>query len=644
MLNSDDILLSLNKYTNNEFPSSFLNETIQYFNTLNNSNIDIIPENKYALAGIRIYTMYFPCFMYLSKNKWKENITYRKLKLSLVQTNNLFNQFDGIKRNDFLICNNIHEKPGVYYLYIIPETTDDIKLLSSKEKYIIPYELQGCLLGIASLYFLEHQNLETYCSENYVTNSSKLYKDLNILKEKIKLLNPLIRDRVMVHSGLIYHFLGTVYSRDIDLLFIAKKLSEKSIESYFNNIDLSIVYPPGIKDSKSPYAYKQHWFRYKLPQLGGVPDIYTMLIDPEHHFYFMGIKCIDIYTTFKKSSSRNSALSILDTILLEKINNINYIKDYCIKNIAVRQGNANVSTNKIIAKNFQSVKSLLKEWYNIDVPISYLEKHFKKCEEVHNTIYFNQTAISDPLMTQLASFNRFVSQKYILKFSKNKESLFDIGSGKLTGASIYKKSNLKYVYGIEPSIYSIQLANEVILKYPDIHFNLTQGYGDRPFHVNRKFDVITLIFTIHYMVDNIHILLDNILRLSKKGTIIIITYINGSKLFPILKNKGKFEVKYENDIYWGVYAFNDKLTEINSNKIFPKVLFYMKDVYGIENGSEEYLIIPEFIKYNFITNGFKLLKHNTFLEEYNKIGHQSNPLLSFQKQILEYHEIMIFEF
>ena len=48
MLTPVDIILKLTRYMNEEFSSSFLKETIQYFKTLRDP-IDIISENKYEL-------------------------------------------------------------------------------------------------------------------------------------------------------------------------------------------------------------------------------------------------------------------------------------------------------------------------------------------------------------------------------------------------------------------------------------------------------------------------------------------------------------------------------------------------------------------------------------------------------------------
>ena len=110
--------------------------------------------------------------------------------------------------------------------------------------------------------------------------------------------------------------------------------------------------------------------------------------------------------------------------------------------------------------------------------------------------------------------------------------------------------------------------------------------------------------------------------------IIIITYVNGNKIYNELIKNNKIEIYYKDKLYWGVYSFNDPNLE--------KVLFYTRDILNYDSGQEEYLIYPE--KLIEIFKDFKLINRSCFLE--NDIFEK---LKSFQKEIISYYELLIFE-
>jgi|APSaa5957512622_1039677.scaffolds.fasta_scaffold189200_2 hypothetical protein len=62
----NEILKSLKTYEKNEFKSSFLSSTINFFDNLKNKYITKIDENEYMLAGIRIYLLYNDYYFYLT--------------------------------------------------------------------------------------------------------------------------------------------------------------------------------------------------------------------------------------------------------------------------------------------------------------------------------------------------------------------------------------------------------------------------------------------------------------------------------------------------------------------------------------------------------------------------------------------------
>lgn len=619
-MNSLDIIISLNKYKTNEFQTEFLDDTIKYFQ--GKGKITKIFENECMLAGIRLHILYNKFYIYLSPKKpTLKTVCYRQLNLSKKQAYNLKNQIDGFKKNTFHICDDVKTENLTSFL-IFSST-----YIKSEKLYEIQLELALGLIGIHSLRFLEYQNLNNYC-KLWGTNKI-ISSDLMKYKKILYKLPWQTRDRMMIFSGVLYNILGTLFTSDIDILVVVKNIGDLKLKETFKNFNISTF----ITSDKTitEFYYKIQWFIHKLPYLVGAPDIYTMLINTKYHFYFMGIKCISIDANIERSLSKSNWQSFLDIYLLKIINKIDSIDKLCIKNITIHQDKAIIRTNSEIEKINIKINSFAKKWYNIDIPVTYIEEHFKKCSEKFNTIYKKRVGYIDPLVREQIKIHRRISQYYIMKYGRDKEYLLDLGSGKLSGSYIYKKARIKNVYGVEPSTYSVQMAYEVAKKYPRVNFTIINAFADKPLDIKVKFDIITLIFTIHYMINNIDVVINNIKKMSKQGTIIIITCVNGDKVLANMGKLDRYEIQYYKDIYWGVYRFNTN----------DKFLFYMKDVYGLELGSEESLVSITNLINKFKTNNIHLIHSNSFKDEYNNIPN-SSKLHKFQYDILDIQHILIF--
>jgi SAM-dependent methyltransferase len=673
-MNPSDIIDSLNKYNNEEFKSVFLNDTISYFK--NQNNITEIPENENMLAGIRIHILYNKFYFYLisdalfTKHKFgsqyssQPDMIYRQLKLSKNQVFNLESQINGDKKGTFHICDmkpsfTIESGKQSKIFLIISKNQLNLKNME------ISLDISLSLIGINSLDFLEYQNLDNYCK--IWKNSEKVFKELNEYKKDISKLQWQDRDRMLVSNNIIYNMMGTLTSSDMNVMMLEypkkylehktqtqprfgfleqKTFKEKQLIKKYNIIELNPNYLLNSfsKEKEMNEINKMNWLINKLPGLVGAPDINTMLINTKYHFYFMGVKCISIFANIEKSLFNSNTQSFLDVYLLKIINNLDCFNKLCIKNITFNNGKTSINNNNTIKSLYENIHTFAKKNYNIDIPITYIKQYFVKCTDKFDTIYKNKVFSIDPLIRQQIGIHRKMSNHYIVQYGKNKESLIDMGSGKLSSAYIYASANIKTVYGVEPSIYSVNLAKENANKNKKTNFTLIHAFADKPLNIKAQFDVITFIFTIHYMLKNLDIVINNIKKLSKPGTIIIITCVNGDKILEKLNlQTNSYEIKYYNKVYWGAYEFNSNLPQkdININNT-ESVLFYMKDVYGLEMGSEEYLVpVNDLIK-QFQKNNIKLKYSNSFKNEYNKIPN-SSKLHNFQCDILNMQQILIFE-
>jgi hypothetical protein len=610
----NNIIKDLYKYKYEENNTSFLNKVIDYFNKRDNNNQ--IYDNKYELTGIYIHLLYNKYKFIISQNII-ENYSYRYLELNKKQLNNLINQKYGIENNDFKICKKINNNYENIYIIIIHDNNNNLK------GDYINIELAFVLLGIESLYFLNHQNLDNYCSDIILNNSDKLFDNLKNFREILNTIPWIERNRIIIFSGLIYHFLGTLYSNDIDITILCnnKEHKEKYTE-YFKNIDIDILYL--VNDINEPL---HELFFYKIPQIRKIDNIYTILINPKYHFYFMGIKCVDILTNFQSFTNRRSnAVSINDTILLKKINQIDYYNLFCIKNFTLRSEKTRIFTDTVINNMFINVINIMKKWWNIDINLDYLKLHFKRCSDIFSTIEKYNYYYCNKYNLKILKYIKIFISSIINNYIKNK-NIYDIQFDKMIYLNLYKKQNIKYLYGIDISIYNIENISKKLNKNK-IKYNLTNGlFSNQIININTKIDVILLLFSIQCIELN-DIFIKNIYNISKKKSIIIITYLNGEKIYNNLIKNNKIEIFFNKKLYWAVYPFND----IKLNK----VLFYMRDVNKYKFGLEEKLIYP-----NDIINIFKdfiLIKKMSFLE-----SNIFNKLKPFQKEIISYYELLIFQ-
>ena len=427
--------------------------------------------------------------------------------------------------------------------------------------------------------------------------------------------------------------------------------NDKYVKKYieiFKDEDLNLILKNKVIKTNSSMSlpYLNKWFKYELPQLGNIPDIYTMLINPKHHFHFMGLKCFDILSIGKRIISRSNAFALIDLILLKRINNIDFLKEFCFKNIVIKQGNSRITIDNL-SFLYKKVIKYMKEWYNIDLDIEYLQKHFIKCDKLYGTIYYNKKRYYDKYNLSIFRYNRYVAKKYFEIYAKNINNLLDVGIGKGNGISDYLDVGVKNIYGIEPSIYSLEILKTNLKenKYKNKNSNITvfQDFGDVKWKnaeiLKNKYEVIVVTFAIHYMVEKIDILIENMNKVAKKDTIIMIFCLDGQKIFNKLdKKKNKYEIMYKKEPYWGIYKYNDKIPN-KFNKNF-KMLFYMKDVYGVSNGSEEYLLHTKNLINKFIKNNYTLILRKSFLDELNEIkDHKITN--NFQKDILGLHQTII---
>ena len=627
-MNNIDIKSSLLKYKKEEFDNNFVKLSIDFFSKKN--QINLISDNEYELFGLKIHLLYnlnnFK--FYFSEKEPKEYLILRKIKLSENQANNLINQLSGIAKDNIIICDKLRTDKRLFYFFVLDKRKEEY---SDDELKNDLYEYISLFLGLHVFYFLEHQNLENYCDENILNNSKEALSQLKNYTKIYKKLKWNEKDKFLIISGMIYQFLGTIYTQDLDLYYIANNSMYKYFFNKMRNFDIHYVLEDRIvRPKKKAFDYELNWIKYESPNLVNVDNIYELILNPKHHFHFFGFKCVDIILTIQRSMKRNNAFTVIDLMLLKSLNNIDYLKDFCINNLGVRQGRMVVVNDESVDRLHNKVIKFMKKWYNKDIDKGYLKEHIKKCDKVYKTIYRGKKKE----INRVEEFNRKVIIDFIKKYVDKCRKILDIGIG--TGKIVkgYKKIDKQIkIDAIEPSVYSINDFNKINKECEEV--TLLWGFGDKSWEgekINRtKYDVIVLSYSIHNMLDNLDVLINNINNVSKKETIIIISFIDGKKIYENIYDD-KIEIMHKDDVMWGVYKYNDEIPE--SFKKF-KMLFFMKDIFGLSNGSEEYLIDAEELKNKF--NEYEVLEHTS----HNNLNYDNMIKYDYEKKILNFQSTLV---
>ncbi len=631
----NDIIYSLTRYKKEEFNSEIIKNTTKYFLKQDIKTIYEIVDNNYLITGIKTHLYYNNYYYYLEYSKPKYLVCHKKIVLDGKLSKNLLNQIDALNTKSLNLCMKTNEPIKNIELYLI------ISKNKLNEYTETTHDIVDLLLGTNSIKVLGFQNMSMYCELIDKPVLNKMIRKLIEVNDEIKKMSISQKERILFIKDIVNVSIGSKKNKNdrLDALVIIKHKSDKHSFQKLEKL-INITYITTDTKDEEYEKYMNIWYLLKLPKELGIDSLLEILLDSRYHYYFMGLKCMDPYINFLDSRNISSYTGLVDTLLLKKINDLDYFKKYCIKTLSIDNNSNAVVINDTNGKDkfFDDTINYLKQEYNITASKPWLEKNIKKCIDLSDqeaSIYGAKYRHIDKLMKEQIRIHRLIVNHAIKKYGKGAHNLFDFGFGKLSNKDLYTDIGIKEFYGVEPSLESVNRALEDIKKYPDnINYNLIRSVGDIPINVNKKFDIITFTFSIHYMIPNIDIVIDNLNNLSKKGTYITISCIDGKKVLRKLLEDGNISVRNGlGDIIWGVYKYNEELSE-NSTK---KVLFYMKDVYGLENGSEESLVdIDKLIK-KMKKNGYEVVER----ENFNDIAKQE--LKKYQREILSYHELLVLQ-
>lgn len=663
MIQINDIISFLETYKMND-KFTYHKTCIDKLKLNSKKEIHRMQPKPYILYGIRLYLLNnIDKFRFvLSKHKYK-NTSYFKIKLDSKEKDNflsLIKLMESFKSNILKLNEvNISELKNIFdtdtiYFNIISDKIELQDYIEIKNYY----DSISFLLNIESLNILKYQRLDRI--KKFLLNSEglKVFEILQSFNEMVHSMTFEERDKYIIHSGTILEAIGTTYTRDVDVIVLKPELQPNEAKELIQNmnstykdldIDQSVVDKYGdyhTKGTEEPLKYKKQWFTYQLPSSDGADDIYEVLLNSKFHFFFIGMKLFNLNLTFNRFLQRSSISSMADLLMLYDINGIDIRNKICLPNLTIRQGKIKVFYGEYLETYFKTLQKSLKEYYNTDYTIDQLKKEIKHCNEMGFDIYKGEM-VKDPDTDIIKFFHILIKKEILKKNASNCKYLLDVGTGKLTDMRIWDEYNIRNVVGIEPSAESLKLGEERVKKFGfKGHLDLINGVGDEDWTLNEKYkialankyDVVTFQFTLHYMMNNINIVISNLKKVMLPKCKIIITCMDGNKIQNDFNRYGHVEVRNKQEPLFAIFPMykGNTIPEKDNN-----ILVYFKGAYGVSSGSFEPIIDIEKLINILKENKINLIERKNFADYNIDIKKKLHPN---QLRVSGYYMSLIFEY
>lgn len=615
-MNVNEIINSLELYIE-EYKFDFYIKTLSKLKKITFSTIFKIQEDEYLLESIRINLNLKKYDIYLSNKK--NETCYRRLDLSENQIKNLLIQIFAIEIQDFMaLCfeetnnfvNNfidkLKKKNGKFKLYIL---ISKMLLKDTLHKCKENYGISGIVLGIDSLRLLEHQNMNRLC-KMMLSNNKEISEPMEVMKTYWATLQKLgwkEKERILIFSGVALQVLGTTYTKDVDIMIIANNKDKKYFDFIQNlfknqNIDFHILLNDNNwhKNKNQVLLYQKKWFTYLLPKLSGADDIFEMISNPKHFFFFMSMKFISLESILQRARVKSFPETFTDLIMLKKINNLKVNPLPCIPNMIINQGKITIYNQENINRLYFRIQKFLKLWYETSMTINEIKKEIPRCGNVYS---LKNCIIEDEDTEDFKIFLKN-SKSFIIKNNCQFHSkILWCGLIDQFESEFLKYLDIKNILVLDPNKYMI----EQIDSQNNLIKQKIQGDLNYVWKNNYKYDELVentfdcIIINLNQVIKEIDNFVNNINLVSKKDTKLIIFCLDSNLVYNnLLERDGKIEVRNFQEPLFGIYNL-DKLD--NKINIIHKILIYLKGE-CLENGSIEYILDEEFLNKKLIDINF----------------------------------------
>lgn len=316
-------ILSENKLINkyNKHIDNACYHSINYYENIN--LLTCINLSKKESYDYYVNNMKYTHILYGIKTK---NIKFNLLLKILYQI-----KYQYVKSYDELVCTINKDYPffekydneyiEVNILLLISRKNDTF-VLEEKNNCILFYSnnlyqkkiISSIFYNENSIKFLEKQNLEKVLSFDFKDN----LKEFHNLKDEIFNYDYLTQENIMITSSTILMLLGMRKNNDTDVYVDKVKNGDKIIDTFskIKNVDFQV---------KNTDKWPMYWDKWldEWAQKCGAKYFEEILGFHDYHFYYCGIKFMDLDVDIQRRITRSRPASCTDLIMLNKTYNLN---------------------------------------------------------------------------------------------------------------------------------------------------------------------------------------------------------------------------------------------------------------------------------------------------------------------------------
>lgn len=445
------------------------------------------------------------------------------------------------------------------------------------------YEVVSLLLGVEQHEFIEYQRLDRII--NFIQNDPQARRYFSLLDRFLKHCRTLHwqeRERLLVFSGAVFSALGTTYTRDVDLLYVAehrhKQELQKVFEEFFrihHDIEPTVLlsdlnWYTGVNGMR--FEYKNRWLTLVLPQISGADNVFHCMSDPTHFFFFGGLKFLSIRLNIFRFSQRSSPDSLADLIMMHRLTNYPVRDILCLPTLTIRQGSPRIFYSHIDSI-VNRVHMKIKKYYGEIVPKKRIRKYLPYCEiKEYDINRLDGKPIRDPI-TWRVEVALFEQENNIIARGSSAGRILQVGVSERRPFSdiVYSESSINRLYRSNRS-------------------NSTTTYSDP----NSTWDVSKSPYRLVLFHLSLHRFWGEKARLRQnliatEAPIVIVTFLDGDKVDTALQEQnGQFQIRDRQEPVFGLYRVAET----------AKVLVYMRKGHGITQGEVQPTVYtPDLVRF-----------------------------------------------
>ena len=319
VINSKNLIVNFNDSINEMFLEAFRNyDNLNFIIFFNKKKVDTYNfYSKYLSKNIVLYGL---------KNIKLCQRSFRSFILQLYYENDF--SFDKIKDILKYITNNKNQKEITFTVLIFKEKNkklleEDIKKVPKYEniKVYIPQNkikkiiVSSIIFSNSSINFLKKFDLKRFSKD--FKKSKKIFMDYhNFLFEKINFSD---HYKFMLYSSVILFLFGLREMNDLDIYVdnIEKSKTSNILNLIENKFLNSKKYDVSVKNTKYWPKYWNIWLK-EWAQLSGTRSFQNIVVQPQYHFYFLGIKIISPEVDLQRRIKRQRPRAFADLIALKE--------------------------------------------------------------------------------------------------------------------------------------------------------------------------------------------------------------------------------------------------------------------------------------------------------------------------------------